>query len=1134
MYRYTNQIFIGDLCNSQLISTPIGDYDPIYWKEDIFSGISSSVSTGYCYGITFGSISGFLSSKNYFSSVNTGSLRLSSQSNSLSGILTGSSSVSCSQYRQSGYYNGAITLDGFSGVMELQINSANASFNITGEVYGFGESDSIYGSHSVSYIGDTWSAISGYSDGYIEGSGFYFLEGSGAFAISGVTSIYGSGLNTSIFVGESSIYNSSDSSTDIISSGAIYLERSGIWTSKMSGYSSGSCLSDRTDFKKQGCGKFPPFRTSCESRGNLNVKISSPQDGTIFNIPVIPPRTGSAVVGNTVLGKDVIPTGVVFIGGLISGLEDPTDGDIDSDGDDDDNTIYYCPYSDVVPSSCYYPNGKVTFNTLNTNYSKCGLVPPYSGWVGYKADYRDTDEASIFMAVGTSSSPFPENLTFSNLKPGLYTLHLSGSSGYTDITANVYPTGMAYISSELLQKTSSCSGSDAVVRFKWKTELDYELLDTNYRGKSATGFIATGLSSRQYICKTYETSWCKAESYITPESSAEPIIDFSIKGISCSGSGNDGSAKISVIGSNPPYDILWKAPIGVSGYHGTSKDSLGTGLYSLTITDVNGCAYDSNFYVDVDKKDLGVYTNFADGSYDRTVCCQLGAEPGIKPNTLYAYGYGGVKPYTYTWYQDSRPFHTGQYVYGVPGNYEVRVTDSAGCSAYSYSDTISSTNRCLKIKWTSSSIHNTNYQEHIDIVKPSELPISFPFKYSVPGIYIVTLAISDGYGRSGIDCIKIKVNGYYNIIDRPIEDPNGDDGIDDGDNDSPVIIVPPNPETPDEIDDGGGDNDSGFIFIGGGGNGQDFEDPVPPPNIPPGPPAQPDPGGDQPDSEGGGGGETDEPNESQICCGLLSSGTDDVVCRTHCFTDASMCKDRNPSRYKTAAKCEDCQNIWTPRVGACCVCKFVDTPEGGYEDCQCNHISSCDPESACNKLVFQAGGEAAGYYTHGFSEGKDCLIDGGNYACPAGICCKGVVPEGVIGPVGENNTSCGDTCVGYMSEKACMKDKGYIISYTAKTCEEAGAIEWNDQKYCKFNSAVCCIKASPVDSNTQCGCFCDEGSTCKECSEQLAAMVASDPLFKCNYSGGASPYVNLLDSKTCQQLSCGCSNSTSSGVVGPL
>jgi hypothetical protein len=135
--------------------------------------------------------------------------------------------------------------------------------------------------------------------------------------------------------------------------------------------------------------------------------------------------------------------------------------------------------------------------------------------------------------------------------------------------------------------------------------------------------------------------------------------------------------------------------------------------------------------------------------------------------------------------------------------------------------------------------------------------------------------------------------------------------------------------------------------------------------------------------------------------------------------------------------------------------------------------------------------------------------------------------------VGENEELCGSTCVGRMSEEACRKDKGHIISYTAMTCADAGAIEWDGKYYCSFNSAVCCIKADPIDSTVTCNCFCDNESNCKDCEQQLANLRASDPDNKCRYYGGARPYTNAIGIKTCLDLDCAC-GSASSGVGGPL
>ena len=1142
MYRYSNQFFLGDICESREGEDFDSVYDPSRVYADIFSGVKHEYKMGYCVFNNTGYLSGSFNS-GYIIQNSTGELDIISCSGYESKIQNSGNEFVYfdGDSAQSGYISGYLNLFNFTGVLEIDSSYSIYNFTNTGDVYGFGLGQVTDSITTTSSLGDSWSALSGITSGVFRGTGYFYLSGSGSFCISGSGSRYGFVNGHSNGRGVCSHYFSGDGECSSIATGYSFINRSGIWDAKVSGYQSGYCVSDKTNFEDQGCGDFAPLRSNCAVKGNLNVKITYPVNNQVFKIPFAQnPLLGSTSISDAsnkfpAVGSTIIGTGINFTGTILPGDDgnDPTDGDVDGDGDDDE-VIDHCPFSDAIYPTCAKGNdGKVTYNLQNDNYLACGIKPPYSGTVTQRETY-ESEETVIFQGVGGSKYPFPTNLSFDNLEAGIYTLHLSGESGSLDLNAHIWATGNTIVSTEIIKKPSSCSSSDGIIRFKWNGYLDYALEDTIFAGYSTTGFIATGLPHGRYKSIFRQNKWCNTFDSFYLESDNEPDISIITTGTSCGGAGNDGQAGIYINGVNTPYSCKWIYPSEVFGDTDLIKTNLSTGLYSIDITDSVGCVFNRELQIGVNSKNLGIYTKFLDDSEDGLVCCQMDKESAyITPPLVYAFGYGGSPPYTYSWSQDDHEFHDGQFVIGYPGKYNATVTDSVGCTYTSEPRIISATNRCLKIRWSSQDAFGKQYQEKVVVVNEKDLPLEIPFKYTVPGKYIIKLSISDGYGRSGIDCVNIFVKGFV-VVDPPPQDPDNEDPDDngnDGDNKPPIN---PDPETPDgdsfgdTHDDGSGNGGGGII---------DIEDPQPPDVFPPPIPPRPDPNGDDPDGGGdGGGGGGGGDGETKVCCGLLSAGTNDLVCRTHCFADTSFCKDRPAARYQTAAKCADCANLWQPQGGACCTCRFIEgaTPDLNYEECTCTDVISCDPDSACAKLVLAAGGEQNGYYTHGFKLGGSCDISSPDYTCPAGICCVGATPYGLVGEVGENGNLCGDTCFGRMTPSKCFAERGYIKSYTALTCAEAGVVEWDGKQYCKFNPATCCIKASPVDSNTSCSCYCSESSTCKDCEEQLAALIASDPDSLCNYSGGASPYVDLLQSKTCAEMQCACSPAGSHAVGGPL
>jgi hypothetical protein len=136
-------------------------------------------------------------------------------------------------------------------------------------------------------------------------------------------------------------------------------------------------------------------------------------------------------------------------------------------------------------------------------------------------------------------------------------------------------------------------------------------------------------------------------------------IDFDISHIICV---DDpiGAVTANVTGGTPPYSYQWS-----TGATGSSISGLPAGMYSLTVTDANGCEATGvalveqipGLVVDIETTD---------------VSC-----PGDMDGTASAVITGGTGPFTYVWNTGA----TGQTITGLaPGVYSVTATDASGCS----------------------------------------------------------------------------------------------------------------------------------------------------------------------------------------------------------------------------------------------------------------------------------------------------------------------------------------------------------------------------------------------------------------------------------------------------------------------
>jgi len=125
--------------------------------------------------------------------------------------------------------------------------------------------------------------------------------------------------------------------------------------------------------------------------------------------------------------------------------------------------------------------------------------------------------------------------------------------------------------------------------------------------------------------------------------------------------GNDGTASTSASGGTPPYTYNW-AP---GGSTTTGLTGLGSGNYTVTVTDNNGCVA-----VETVSVNSGGSINLGETVVNPTCFGDCNGSITLSPS-------GGVPPYTYLWDDNSVTFFRTSL---CAGDYDVTVTDNFGCS----------------------------------------------------------------------------------------------------------------------------------------------------------------------------------------------------------------------------------------------------------------------------------------------------------------------------------------------------------------------------------------------------------------------------------------------------------------------
>lgn len=163
-----------------------------------------------------------------------------------------------------------------------------------------------------------------------------------------------------------------------------------------------------------------------------------------------------------------------------------------------------------------------------------------------------------------------------------------------------------------------------------------------------------------------DSNFCISIEIFEIDEPAEINVDsVSITHVTC-GADCDGSISIdSISGGTAPFSFAWS-----TGETGSSLTDLCAGPYGVTITDANGCTFQTVFNVNgpaplvitLDSLGNATCTNTGDGQIEVTVT-------------------GGSAPYTYQWVYEGTDTLASQDILGaLAGNYVLTVFDTNGCS----------------------------------------------------------------------------------------------------------------------------------------------------------------------------------------------------------------------------------------------------------------------------------------------------------------------------------------------------------------------------------------------------------------------------------------------------------------------
>jgi hypothetical protein len=214
--------------------------------------------------------------------------------------------------------------------------------------------------------------------------------------------------------------------------------------------------------------------------------------------------------------------------------------------------------------------------------------------------------------------------------------------------------------------TSNCAEGTISIEIAGGNEpYRYNLYSTHYRieeTSSSTSHVFNNVPTGRYYVVVYDVNNVFGETFEIIPATFQASFDRNTA--TCN---NNGSIITEPSGGAEPYTFLWS-----NGATTQNLENAASGHYFLTITDNNGCKYNS------DSLFVGSDNGFLPTVTSSTYSCQAKANA-----TVLVDGVGA--PFTYYW--KTSPVQTTQTATGLmPGGYEVVVTNANGCSATAYAN----------------------------------------------------------------------------------------------------------------------------------------------------------------------------------------------------------------------------------------------------------------------------------------------------------------------------------------------------------------------------------------------------------------------------------------------------------------
>lgn len=252
-----------------------------------------------------------------------------------------------------------------------------------------------------------------------------------------------------------------------------------------------------------------------------------------------------------------------------------------------------------------------------------------------------------------------------NISAGNYSVNILDTNGCSILENFIITQPVSGIQGNITTQNVSCTnGSNGAIQLNVVGgTTPYSYLWNN----GATTEDLNNISIGQYSVLITDINGCTNNytSQIIQPSNSLAIISQSTN-VQCH-NGASGTAQVSASGGSAPYTYTWS-----NGETSTFIDTLLAGIYTITVSDINGCTASNTLQINQPFPLVATTQN-------NNVICYGQASGSISSNIS-----GGISPYSYLW---SNGATTTSVQNLVAGPYFLNITDANGCTT-TFSDTI--------------------------------------------------------------------------------------------------------------------------------------------------------------------------------------------------------------------------------------------------------------------------------------------------------------------------------------------------------------------------------------------------------------------------------------------------------------